>query len=542
MSVQRSQWDAMFKELRRRGQWKKALTIVRELRLAYPTDPSLSRDEVTILSELGAWDQVVERSDTHLAHSPQDAQVLHDRAWALYRQGRWDDALVVVDNAIKVEEGATSKRQLVLNRAVKAQILFRLDRLQDAQPLLEQAIFLGDEEMMSLLLPMRARSLFRLGNYEEALATARQAIATPSLRDDDQWEALWQVAGECLVRLEQWEDLVRLDEQGLTQGIDLTNLLSDSPLARLRQTTPSSDTFLVRESVTPRFPEASSAGDGKRWSSIAGMAAVKQVLEDRVLNVLQQRAIYQRYGLAIPNGILLFGPPGCGKTLFAKSLAKELGWKSRICGPGDFANTYVHGATEKVEQVFSQAASDAPCVLVLDEITALLARRQSDDWKHWLELTEQFLAKLSDCRKHSVLVVASTNMVEQVDDAILRPGRMDVVIYIPPPDFAAREAILNFYLAERPMKEDMHYDVLALATDGYTAADLSAVVNGAAMLALTDSLKSERLVPITESHFFSSLRMNPPSLTAEQLKNHEELARKYARGMRDSTNEGTSDG
>lgn len=253
---------------------------------------------------------------------------------------------------------------------------------------------------------------------------------------------------------------------------------------------------------------AKSTGPG--FAGIAGMEELKATLHGEVVRPFLERELYERYKVSIPNGMLFFGPPGCGKTFIARRLAEEIGCTYMEVKPSDIASTYVHGTQEKVGQLFQKAREQAPTVLFFDEVDAILPSREGRLDHSYASEVNEFLAQLTDCHQHEIFVIAATNRPEKIDPAILRTGRLDKVIFIPPPDEHARRELFAMHLQGRPLA-DIDINRLATQTSGYVASDLSFIVNEAARSAL---LEHET---IQQRHFDAVISRTQPSISPTQL-------------------------
>jgi transitional endoplasmic reticulum ATPase len=248
------------------------------------------------------------------------------------------------------------------------------------------------------------------------------------------------------------------------------------------------------------------------WSGVAGMRELKAILERDVILPLQEPELYQRYKVDLPNGVLLHGPPGCGKTFIARKLAEILKFEFMEVKPSDLASIYVHGGQEKIGELFKTAREKAPTLIFFDELDALVPNRGEDFMgHHYAAEVNEFLVQLNECWKSKVLVIGATNLLKKVDTAVLRPGRMDKKICVGPPDLEARVELLKLYMQERPQAQ---IDWLGVAEKCplYTAAELEYVVNEAARMALAD-----RRV-IAEADILKAVEANPPSFTVEEVE------------------------
>ena len=219
--------------------------------------------------------------------------------------------------------------------------------------------------------------------------------------------------------------------------------------------------------------------------AIAGMAALKNTLIRDVIQPFLNWEAYEKYGVSPSNGILFFGPPGCGKTFIAKKLAEAMRAELIEMSEGTVGSPYIHATSNNIVQAFRKAEQLAPCVLFVDEISGLMPRRDSlssSEQYREAEISE-FLMHMEGSVKKKVLVIGATNFPERIDPAILRSGRMDKRIFIPPPDTEARCELFHLLLEERPVSEDIDFDELARITEGLISSDLKLIANNAALKA-----------------------------------------------------------
>ncbi|MBP9701412.1 MAG: ATP-binding protein [Candidatus Pacebacteria bacterium] len=222
------------------------------------------------------------------------------------------------------------------------------------------------------------------------------------------------------------------------------------------------------------------------FDNIAGMKELKQTLIAEVINPLRDPEKFKKFKVSIPNGILLYGPPGCGKTFIVRKLSEELGYNFFEVKHSDLATPFIHGSVGNIGKVFEMAKMNAPAIVFFDEISGLVPDRQNlhDSSSHKEEEINEFLIQLNDAADNNILVVGATNYINRIDQAILRPGRMDKKIHVPPPDKEARHELFKLGLSGRPHDKDIDFDKLTELTDGYSAADIiEGIVEGSARLA-----------------------------------------------------------
>ncbi|TET11873.1 MAG: AAA family ATPase [Candidatus Thorarchaeota archaeon] len=260
-----------------------------------------------------------------------------------------------------------------------------------------------------------------------------------------------------------------------------------------------------------------------RWDDVGGLAKVKMQLREAVEAPLNHPEVFEEMGIRTPKGVLLFGPPGTGKTLLAKAVATESEANFiSVRGPEIF-NKYVGESEKAVREIFKKARQVAPCVLFFDEIDAILASRgQRDDTGVSQRIVNQFLAELDGMQTlQNVLVIGATNRADILDPAVLRPGRFDGVIFVPPPDTDARLEILRVHTRKMPLADDVSLEKLADGTEGFSGADIEGLVREAAMAAVRDDWKAK---PVEMKHFEEALGEVRPSISPDDLKRFLALA------------------
>ena len=222
------------------------------------------------------------------------------------------------------------------------------------------------------------------------------------------------------------------------------------------------------------------------FECVAGMESLKQLLIADVINPLKKTETFKKFKVSIPNGIILYGPPGCGKTFIVRRLAEELQYNFFEVKHSDLATPFIHGAVSNIGKAFEMAKQNAPAILFFDEISGLVPDRKNlyETSSYKEEELEEFLMQLNDAADNHILVVGATNYIERIDPAILRPGRFDKKIFVPPPDFEARKALFKIGLSNRPHDANIDFGHLARLTDGFTCADIiEDVVESAARVA-----------------------------------------------------------
>jgi len=274
-----------------------------------------------------------------------------------------------------------------------------------------------------------------------------------------------------------------------------------------------------------------------RWSDIGGLKKTKQELKEAVEWPLKYGELFAHMRAKPPKGILLYGPPGTGKTLLAKAVATESEANFiSVKGP-EFLSKWVGESEKAVRETFRKARQAAPCIVFFDEMDAIAPVRGGSNDSHVTErVISQLLTELDGLEElRDVTVIAATNRPDIIDPALLRPGRFDRLIYIPPPDKEARKEIFKIHTRNKPLADDVDIDELAEKTEGYTGADIAAVCNEAVMTAIREyinkhgeKLKKEELkkLKVEKRHFEAALKKIKP-LPEDELKKHIKIAKEF---------------
>ena len=245
------------------------------------------------------------------------------------------------------------------------------------------------------------------------------------------------------------------------------------------------------------------AGNG--FADVAGLENVKTLLADEVMFVLKNPEKAKLYRLKAPNGMLFYGPPGCGKTYVAEKFAQESRLNFVMIKASDLGSIYIHGTQGKIKELFDDAAAKAPTVLCFDELDGMVPDRSKVTSEGAAGEVNEFLSQLNNCSDRGIFVIGTTNRPNMIDPAVLRSGRMDHLIYIPMPDAEARKELFRIHLLGRPQAEDIDLDDLAGLTEGYVASDIELIVNKTALVAakkdvpLSQELLKERIPMIRKS-------------------------------------------
>ncbi|HSC07758.1 MAG TPA: AAA family ATPase [Steroidobacteraceae bacterium] len=362
---------------------------------------------------------------------------------------------------------------------------------EDAESALEHLD--GQEPETAIL---RAQALSRTGDLARGLAEYREAVKTnPALED-------------------------RALEARLTAQVVSFDAARRSAARKVTQD--ANDNTDASEVVRLLMPEM----ERVTFADVGGLDEIKKQIHRRIILPFQKPSLFQRFRRKAGGGILLYGPPGCGKTLIARATAGECGARFYNVAVSDILDMYIGESERKLHELFEQARRSAPAVLFFDEVEALGGKRQYSREATSSKLVSQFLSELDGFAQNNqnVLVMAATNVPWAVDPAFRRPGRFDRVMFVPPPDRGARESILARLLHERPTAGALPVREIADLTSGFSGADLRDLVDTAVDEAIEASIDSGRECPVTMDHLRAALK-ETKSTTTEWLT----TARNYAR-------------
>jgi len=263
---------------------------------------------------------------------------------------------------------------------------------------------------------------------------------------------------------------------------------------------------------------------GINFEKVGGMEAVKEDIRMKILYPLENRELFEAYGKKAGGGVLLYGPPGCGKTLISRATAGEINAKFISVGLHQILDMWIGKSEEKLHDLFELARRNAPTVLFFDEVDALAADRKDMRAGGARTLINQFLSELDNNldQNDGVLVLGATNAPWHLDSAFLRPGRFDRLVFVPPPDDLARSEIIKIMAEGKPLT-GLDPEALAKRTRDFSGADIKAVFDQAIELALSEAMKSGKIVPVTAKQLAKTAKQVKPS-----TRKWFESARNYA--------------
>ena len=285
------------------------------------------------------------------------------------------------------------------------------------------------------------------------------------------------------------------------------------------------NTFIKRTSISQEKPDTNKIINKKKgngFKDVAGMQELKDQLQSDVIDVIQNPQRAKVLGITIPNGLLFYGPPGCGKTFFAEKFAEQAGFNYKYIKCSDVASPYIHGGQGKIAAIFDEARNNAPTILFFDEIDAMITdRTKHTNVSESGEVTE-FLSQMNNCGKDGVLVIGATNKPNAIDGAALRSGRLEFKYYVPQPDLETRTAIFEINLSNRKCELGIDCKHLAELTENYISADIKMIVDNAARLTFRRNLEQ-----ITQAILEEVIKDSKPSISLEVIKQHEAIRDKF---------------
>lgn len=259
------------------------------------------------------------------------------------------------------------------------------------------------------------------------------------------------------------------------------------------------------------------------FKKVGGMEAVKEDIRMKILYPMENKKLFEAYGKKAGGGVLLYGPPGCGKTLISRATAGEIDAKFISVGLHQILDMWIGKSEEKLHELFELARRNAPTILFFDEVDALAADRKDMRTGGARTLINQFLSELDSNldQNDGVLVLGATNAPWHLDSAFLRPGRFDRMVFVPPPDDIARSEIIRIMAEGKPLA-GLDPQVLAKQTRDFSGADIKAVFDQAIELALADAMKSGKIVPVTAKQLAKTAKRVKPSTRKwfESAKNY----------------------
>jgi transitional endoplasmic reticulum ATPase len=406
--------------------------------------------------------------------SPENLPLRLHLAEVLAQAQRWGEAEAELRETLRIEpEKEEAKVEL-------ARVLHRQKRSSEALFLLRQIGSPSEDRLRGRSHRLAADVLLELGQVERAREEYRKAVeADPSLEDETFAE-----------QIDPDDD----DDLPAGRGPSRISLRNDDEPGTVR--------------IEPETPTIS-------FVDVGGLEPLKEEVRLKIIHPMKHPELFAAYGKEVGGGVLLYGPPGCGKTFLARATAGEVRFPFLAVGIHDVLDMWLGQSERNLHGIFEQARTRKPCVLFFDEVDALGAKRTDLRTSSVRQIINQFLAELDGVRgsNSGVLILAATNAPWHLDSALRRPGRFDRVIFVPPPDFPGRTEILRLLLRGKPA-EKIDFEHLAKKTGDFSGADLKAVVDRAVEAKLMEAMRSGVPHPLTTKDLLEAAAKVRPS-TAE---------------------------
>jgi SpoVK/Ycf46/Vps4 family AAA+-type ATPase len=366
-----------------------------------------------------------------LRFSPNNIPLKHHLAETLLKANRLDEAEIEYAELIKISPDKKSKIGL-------AKTFFLKGEYSTCNVILEEVIENGLQDFDVLILYTRA--LLKERSVSKAIEIYKKAlVANPTFQDEE-----------------------------LDRELRVSNSVENS---------------LSEEEIDSHFIQKPAIN----FDDVGGMSSVKKEIELKIIKPLLHPELYKAYGKKTGGGILLYGPPGCGKTYMAKATAGQVNARFISVGLNDILDMWIGSSEKNLHQIFEVARQNTPCVLFFDEIDALGASRSDMKQSSGRHLINQFLQELDGIANNNegILILGATNAPWHLDPAFRRPGRFDRIIFVPPPDDAARESILKLKLKNKPI-DAIDYSLLSKKLENFSGADIEALID----IAIEEKLES----------------------------------------------------
>ena len=229
--------------------------------------------------------------------------------------------------------------------------------------------------------------------------------------------------------------------------------------------------------------------------NIGGLEDTKRELQEMVQYPIEHACEFKKFGMSPSRGVLFYGPPGCGKTFISEKFCEEAGYNFFLIKPSDLSSIYVSGGEEKIGNLFTQAEQNSPTVICFDEVDAVMPKRTQGSHQSISSRVNEFLAQINKCSERGIFVIATTNKPDLIDEAILRTGRLEIQLYVGPPDFEARKSMFEIFLNKRHSEIGIDYDKLSQLTENLVSSDIDFIVNKAAhAAAVADQRISNKII------------------------------------------------
>jgi len=392
--------------------------------------------------------------------------------------------------ALKHSPENTPLRQLL------AETLLNLNRLEDAEKEYTTLLNISNDDKAKVGL---ATVFFKKGSYSGCNVILEEVIdnGTNDLN-------VYSLYAKGLLK----ENSIEKATEAYKNALSIDPNYFDEDLDKQLRQRNSSDSTETNEELDNRFLQKPNIN----FSDVGGLETVKKEIDLKIIKPLLHPELYKAYGKKIGGGILLYGPPGCGKTFIAKATAGQANAKFINVGLNDILDMWVGNSEKNLHEIFALARSNTPCVLFIDEIDALGASRSDMKQSSGRRLINQFLQELDGIASTNdgILTIGATNTPWNLDPAFRRPGRFDRIVFVPPPDVTTRESILRLKLKNKPTGT-IDLRTIAKKSNNYSGADIDAIIDIAIELKIESSFSDGIPKPLETEDLINALSKHNPS-------------------------------
>ncbi len=356
-----------------------------------------------------------------------------------------------------------------------------------------------------------ARAYERFGRLSEAFVIVEQFIDSPNVPAE-----AWHLHAQLLVTSEKFAQAAASFSKAKATNPQLVDSELEETLKDYLRTAPEEAeewTEPVTGEAKPVSSDLPFEESTITFADVGGMTEVKKQIRLKIILPMENPDIYKAYGAKAGGGILMYGPPGCGKTLLARATAGEVKARFMAIGIHEVLDMWIGQSERNLHELFEQARANRPCVLFFDEVDALAASRTDMKRSAGRQLINQFLDELDGIKSSNegLLILAATNAPWHLDSAFRRPGRFDRVLLAPPPDHEARKAIFQIQMKNKP-KGEIDWETLAKRSNELSGADIKAVIDSAVEAQLEKAAETGEILPIQTKELLKSLKQVHPSV------------------------------